>query len=570
MDKKTKEIIRKYAIKNAIEYGKASTSAVLNKVISVMPELKSDIKTLAKDVESVVREVNLLSSEEIKDEFNANLEEFNAARREKVEKTARPRMVLDGATEGNFATRFPPEPNGYMHIGHAKAVFLEEAFKEIYKGKLFLYFDDTNPETERQEYVDAIKYDLSWLGIKFDKEYYASDSIEIMYKYAEEMIRKGGAYVCTCSGEQIKADRKAGRPCVHKSNTKAENLQMWSEMLSGRLDEDAAVLRFNGDMKSQNTAMRDLVLFRIKKSRHYKQADKYFVWPTYSFNTPIMDSINGVTDVIRSKEYELRDELYYSILDILGLEKPRVHSMARLEIFGNITSKRKLNQLIKSGVIAGYDDPRLITIAGLRRRGITPSAIKKFVLRFGMSKTDSKVGIDMLLAENRKVIDSTSKRLFAVEDRRVLRIEETHPEDVKLKMHPTLDLGYREYKVGNTLYIDGRDAEKLSPGDLIRLKDLYDVSILSTGSEIRARRVESHKNLPKIQWVDAQKNVECKLIRISPPMLQNGEFNEKSLVETKAYAEEYVKNVKENEIVQFERIGFFKLDNKSEMSFLSL
>ncbi|MEM3208504.1 MAG: glutamate--tRNA ligase [Candidatus Micrarchaeaceae archaeon] len=570
MDKKTKEIIRKYAIKNAIEYGKASTSAVLNKVISVMPELKSDIKTLAKDVESVVREVNLLSSEEIKDEFNANLEEFNAARREKVEKTARPRMVLDGATEGNFATRFPPEPNGYMHIGHAKAVFLEEAFKEIYKGKLFLYFDDTNPETERQEYVDAIKYDLSWLGIKFDKEYYASDSIEIMYKYAEEMIRKGGAYVCTCSGEQIKADRKAGRPCVHKSNTKAENLQMWSEMLSGRLDEDAAVLRFNGDMKSQNTAMRDLVLFRIKKSRHYKQADKYFVWPTYSFNTPIMDSINGVTDVIRSKEYELRDELYYSILDILGLEKPRVHSMARLEIFGNITSKRKLNQLIKSGVIAGYDDPRLITIAGLRRRGITPSAIKKFVLRFGMSKTDSKVGIDMLLAENRKVIDSTSKRLFAVEDWRVLRIEETHPEDVKLKMHPTLDLGYREYKVGNTLYIDGRDAEKLSPGDLIRLKDLYDVSILSTGSEIRARRVESHKNLPKIQWVDAQKNVECKLIRISPPMLQNGEFNEKSLVETKAYAEEYVKNVKENEIVQFERIGFFKLDNKSEMSFLSL
>ncbi|MEM3254808.1 MAG: glutamate--tRNA ligase [Candidatus Micrarchaeaceae archaeon] len=570
MDDKTKSIIRKYAIKNAAEYGKASVSAVLNKVISIMPELKADIKSLATAVEEVVREVNSLSAEDVKKEFDANLEEFVAAKREKVEKTSKPHMELEGAVEGDFATRFPPEPNGYMHIGHAKAAFLEKTFKEMYKGKMFLYFDDTNPETERQEYVDAIKYDLSWLGIKFDREYYASDNVEIMYEYAEEMIKRGKAYACTCSIEQMKANRKAGAACIHKSNTKAENLQMWEEMLLGKFGEDEAVLRFNGDMKSQNTTMRDLVLFRIKKSKHYRQADKYSVWPTYNFNTPIMDSINGVTDVIRSKEYELSDELYYSILDSLGLKKPRIHSIARLEISGNITSKRKLNKLMKSGVITGYDDPRLITIAGLRRRGITPTAIEEFVLKFGMSKTDSKIGIEALLAENRKVIDATSKRLFAVENPRVLVVENADSQEVKIRLHPTSDLGYREYNISNSFYIDGKDASKLKVGDTVKLKDLYEVAIASVGKEIRAKRTEPHESSPKIQWVDARKNVECKLIRIAPLMLNNEELNPKSLVETKAYAEEYARNLKENEIVQFERLGFFKFDGKSDMSFLSL
>ena len=389
-----RKLIRKYAVKNAIHYGKARAGNVLGKVVSNVP--KGQLDELKIVVNKTVEEVNALSKAQLVEEYRPYEAEFEERHEKLVKATSKPRMILVGAVDGKFATRFPPEPSGYMYLGHAKPAFLEQEFARIYHGKLFLYFDDTNPEKEKQEYVDAIKRDLEWLGIKFDREYYASDSMEQMYECARKLISLGKAYACKCTVEQTKKDRFDGTECVHRANKPDENLREFEMMLADKYEEGSISLRFKGDMKSQNTALRDPTIFRIKKAAHYRQGTKYAVWPTYDFNTPINDSINGITDAIRSKEYELRDALGDMILDALSMRKPRVHSEARLTIKGQPTHKRYIRKLIDEGSIKGYDDPRLVTITALRRRGIQPGAIREFVLGFGMSKMDSVVGIDFL------------------------------------------------------------------------------------------------------------------------------------------------------------------------------
>ncbi|MEM0150046.1 MAG: glutamate--tRNA ligase family protein, partial [Candidatus Micrarchaeaceae archaeon] len=311
-----RETIMKYAVKNAVDYGKASVSSVLGKALSKMQgSEKADIKSIKEEVTKIVDQVNAMTPAELNAAYAGYGNEFKIEEKAKEKLTSKPSMILKGAVHGAFATRYAPEPNGFMHIGNAKAAILAEEFSKIYEGKIFLYFDDTNPEKEKQQFVDAMKVDTSWLGINFAGEYYASDSIEEVYKYAELAVRNGAAYVCTCTPEQIKENRFAMRECQHRSQSADENIALFKKMLNNEYEEGGAVLRFKGDMHSQNTAMRDPTIMRIKKSKHYRQGSKYVVWPTYDFNTPIQDSIHGITDAIRSKEYELRNELYYSVLD---------------------------------------------------------------------------------------------------------------------------------------------------------------------------------------------------------------------------------------------------------------
>ncbi len=569
LKEEVKEEIRRKALKNALEYGRARESTVLNGVLFRFPELKAEMRALALEVKEEIERVNGLGSGEVKREAERYREGFEEERREREERSAKPRMELEGAVAASFKTRFPPEPNGYMHIGHAKAAFMERVFTDTYSGKMALYFDDTNPEAEKQEYVDSFKKDLEWLGIGFDEEYYASDNIGRMYEYASVLIERGRAYVCLCTQEEVRQGRAMGIGCAHRERPVEKNLELWKGMLESA---NEGILRLRGEMKSLNTTMRDPTLFRIKGSRHYRQAERYRVWPTYDFNTPVMDSIMGMTDVMRSKEYEQRDELYYAILGLLGLRKPRIHSFARLRISNNVTSKRKIRDLVKSGKIWGFDDPRLITIAGLRRRGIRPGAIREFVLRFGLSKTDSSMGIEMLLAENRKLIDRYSKRLFFV--REPLRLEvEGMPDalEVRIRAHPTQELGYREYKLSNVFFINAYDAINLKKGDRLRLKDAFGVRIEGIeGKAVRASYSEGGMAEPvKLQWVNEAGYVRCKAFIIGD-LLDGEAFNEKSMVAVEGLAEGYASSVGEGETVQFERLGFFKLDDKSEMGFLSI
>ncbi len=567
--KEGKDAIRKQAIKNAIDYGKAREGNIIGKVLAEFPDLKSDMKWLNTNIAAAVREVNGMSKEELEKEYKKYEKEFEEAQKIKVEKSSKPNFVLEGAVKGNFATRFAPEPNGYIQVGNGKAAWLGRELATAYQGTLALYFDDTNPEKEKQEYVDAIKRDVEWLGIKVDREYYSSDHIESMYLYAKQLTEKGYAYVCKCDAEKIKKLRFEGKECDHRGQTRSENAELWKKMIEGKFKDDEAVLRLKLDMKSLNTTMRDPVVFRIIHHEHYKQGKKYAVWPTYDFNTPIVDSLEGITDAIRSKEYELRDELYNKVLSLLKLRKPKIRTIARLEILDNMTSKRKINALIAEGVLWGYDDPRLITIAGLRRRGIVPEAIRNFVLRFGMSKVNSEVPIDMLLSENRKALDGVTKRLFFVTDPVKLVVEGAKPTEVKMKLHPDLNLGYRQYLVDDTFYISKTDAENLKKGEKIRLKDLFTVEIISSkGDTVNSKYVGNEQTGGKtIQWVDSKNHLKGKLV-IPGRLLMDDKFNKNSLEEVKGFVESYAGELQDEEIVQFERIGFFRLDNRENLTFI--
>ncbi len=388
-----------------MEYGRAMEGPVLSKSMQELPLPKPEVRALALMVKKVVGEVNSLGKEELEKQYRVYAEEFREADARKAEASSRHNFSINGASSGNFTTRFPPEPAGYMHVGHAKPLFIEDELRKAYSGKLMLYFDDTNPDKERQEFVDAFKKDFLWLGIKFDGEYYASDSIPVLYEYASKAISAAKAYVCSCSPDSISSDRAAGKGCIHKAQDPNTNSRLWKKMLDGDFGDNEAILRFNADMSAANTTLRDPTLFRIKRAEHYRQARRFIVWPTYDFCTPIVDSLNGVTDVIRSKEYEMRDELYFAVLDSLGLRKPRITSISRLKITNNLTAKRKIRQLIQEGKVEGWDDPRLVTISGLRKRGVRPSAIREFSLSSGMGTSESVVEIGKLLGCNRKLVE---------------------------------------------------------------------------------------------------------------------------------------------------------------------
>ncbi len=554
-------LIRKHAIKNAIDYGKADDGSVLGKVIPQsrgipIPELKAE-------VQRVVTEVNSMAKSDLLDAYAPFEKEFEKRAEETAMKTGKPKMSLDGAEVGNFATRWPPEPSGYQHIGHAKPIFLEDEFRRIYKGKLFLYFDDTNPEKARQEYVDADKADLAWFGIKFDKEYYASDNIDKIYGYARKLILDGHAYTCACSQETMKKKRLAMEECEHRAKKPDESLSEFDGMIAGAYEEGAMVLRFRGDMGSDNTVMRDPTIARIKKAVHYRQGTKYNVWPTYDLATPINDSLNGVTDVLRSKEYELRDALDTTILKLLGLRVPRIHPFSRLNIIGNTTHKREIREMIADGAIKGWDDPRLMTLIAIRRRGVVPEAIRAFALRAGMTKTDSELSLESLLAENKKAIDPIAKHLFFVSNPVRVEVQGFAGVHASLRLHPSSNLGTRSFDTGSVFYISGADAETAKAGDMIRLKDLIDIKVLSKSQGVITAVPGSGDGGGRIiQWVSAQNMAECSVLIPGPIFDDSGAFNPDSLVTMNGYVEGYAQNLSEHEHVQFERFGYCILDRK--------
>ncbi|MCL5430216.1 MAG: glutamate--tRNA ligase [Candidatus Marsarchaeota archaeon] len=569
MDEKIKSIIRKFALKNAIDYGKADMGSVLGKVI---PQAKGmPVPELKKEVESIIREVNKMKRPELEKEYKPFEKEFEERAAETVKKTEKPNFEIEGAQNGKVITRFPPEPSGYMHVGHVKQVLISEELSRLYDGKLFLFFDDTNPAKAKQEFVDAMKKDLAWLGLKFDKEYYSSDFVETIYGYTKQLMEKGKAYVCTCGREEMKDMRFKGVECKHRSQPIEENQKLFDGMLSGRFKEGEAVVRFIGNMKAQNAVLRDPVLMRIIDKPHYKTGTKYKLWPSYDLNTPIIDSLNGITDVVRSKEYELHDELGIQILKLLGLRNPRYHLEARLNIKGNIVQKRDIRKLVEEGKLSGWDDPRLMTIMALKRRGILPDAIRNFILRLGMTKTDSTVPLDMLLAENRKLIDPIAKHLFFVADPVRLVIGNASELNVKLKLHPSAQYGFREYKTGDKFYISGDDAKEIHENEAIdiRLKDLMDIRIKTSAADVlSAEKVDDAKKGKVIQWVSEENKVKCTVLVPGPIVDENDDFNPNSLAVVEGYVESYAKKLEEHEIVQFERFGYCILDSKKKMQFI--
>ena len=323
---------------------------------------------------------------------------------------------LPNAQIGNVVTRFPPEPNGYMHIGHTKAAIIGSEYAKKYQGKFIVRFDDTNPAAEKKEFYGAFLESLEWMEIKADLIRNASDDMPKFYEIARAMIEKYAAYVCSCTQEKMRQNRMSGLNCEHRSQTANQNISLWELMITEKTEAKHSTLRFVGDMQSLNTTMRDPVLFRVVEHPHPLKGSSFRVWPTYDFDGPVEDSLDGVTHAMRSKEYELRDELSYAILDSVDLRKPKIIEFSRLRLQNTTLSKRNLRKLIDEGKVNGWDDPRLPTISGLKRRGILPGAIREFVLSMGVSKVESQPTWDLLESINRKLLNPIARRFFFVEN----------------------------------------------------------------------------------------------------------------------------------------------------------
>jgi len=562
-------IIRKYAIINASHYGKAVSGTVLGAVVLMAKEKSIPLVTLKANVELIVKEVNKLNEQELKLAFAPFEDEVEQKKQKKAKETALPPMILKGVKPGEFIGRIPPEPSGYLHIGHAKQAILNAEFAKIYDGKVNLFIDDTNPAKEKQEYVDAIIRDIKWLGINCDKIYYASDNVEMIYGYAKKLIEKEKAYVCMCSQEDMKEKRMNGVGCRHRSQQINENIKLFEDMLNKKFNEGEAIVRYKGNMGAQNMVMRDPVIIRIIQTPHYRQGNKYVAWPLYDLSTPILDSINGITDIIRSKEFAMREELGKTLLGELGLRIPRMHQEARLNIKGNITQKRVITKLVTDKVIAGWDDPRLMTLMSLKRRGLQPKAIWDFVLKFGMSKNDGTVGLEMLMAENTPIIETIGKHLFFVKDPIPLEITNLFPIQVKLKLNPSSEKDFRKYTVSKKVYLSGDDVAKLKIGENVRLKEFADVKILTISKEgltgeMLTQKVDL-KQSSIIQWISADNFVECKIIVPNTLIDSTGEVCPNSLTTLTGYSEDYIKNLDEREVIQFERVGYVTLDKKEPL-----
>jgi len=555
---KIKDVARIYALQNAILFdGKANAKAVIGKVIAVLQKEGFSPKDIIPVVGLVIEEVNKIPLDKQVTELEKLAPEL--LKKEKKERDFSLPDLVD-AKKGKVVTRFPPEPNGYLHIGHAKAAIVDYEYAKMYDGKFILRFDDTNPENAKLDFYDAQKEDLKWLGLEWGQEYNTSDNIKKHYSLAEQLIKQGDAYVCRCKADSVKKRRFHGEECACRGCSCDNSLDLWKQMISSSLD--GAVLRLKGEMSCANTAMRDPTLFRIIETAHPLQGNKYRVWPTYDFAGPVEDSISGVTHPFRTKEYELRDECYYKIIDLLKLRRPHLMEFARLSIEGMPVSKRKIKPLIELGLVSGYDDIRLPTLKGLKRRGILPSAIKQFVISQGISKVESSVAFSLVEAFNRKVIDPITKRYFFVDNPVKLIVDNAPIRLKKIKLHPKNEnLGSRTIKTDKIFYITKSDVGSLEKGEVFRLKDLFNVKVIQKNDEVSGEYAGDNliADSAKIQWTTD------KFIKMSvfvPHQLFNNEvFNEKSLETVEGYAEEAVSKLKTDEIVQFERFGFVRIEN---------
>ena len=392
--------------------------------------------------------------------------------------------------KGRVHTRFPPEPNGYLHIGHAKSICLNFGLAADYKGLCNLRFDDTNPETEEIEYVESIKGDVRWLGFDWeDRLYHASDYFEPLYNFAVELVKKGKAYVCDLSMDEIREYRGTltmpGKESPYRNRPVEENLDLLERMKAGEFEDGARVLRAKIDMASSNLLMRDPTLYRIRKKSHYRTGDAWCIYPTYDFTHCLSDSLEGITHSVCTLEFENNRPLYDWILDELQVHHPQQIEFARLNLSHTIMSKRKLLELVEEGYVSGWDDPRMPTLSGLRRRGYTPESIRKFCDIIGVARANSIV--DMVQLENcvREELNKTTQRVMAV--LRPLKVvivnyPEDKVEELEAINNPEdASMGTRKVPFSRVLYIEQDDFLeeppkkffRLAPGREVRLRYAY-------------------------------------------------------------------------------------------------
>ncbi|QEY23348.1 glutamine--tRNA ligase/YqeY domain fusion protein [Neisseria animalis] len=508
-------------------------------------------------------------------------------------------------------TRFPPEPNGYLHIGHAKSICLNFGLAYVYDGLCNLRFDDTNPEKENEEYVNSIKEDVHWLGFEWAGEArYASDYFDRLFDYAVGLIRDGKAYVDDLTAEEMREYRGTltgpGKNSPYRDRSIEENLDLFMRMKNGEFADGSKTLRLKIDMAAGNVNMRDPVIYRIRRARHHNTGDKWCIYPMYDYTHAISDAIEGITHSLCTLEFEAHRPLYDWVLDNIPAPhatRPRQYEFSRLELLYSITSKRKLNQLVSDGHVSGWDDPRMPTISGMRRRGYTPEGLRLFAKRVGISKSENIVDMSVLEGAVREELENTSPRLMAVLN--PLKVTLTNFADGQTQsrraaFHPNReDLGERDIPVSRTIYIEADDFaevppkgfKRLTPGGEVRLRHGYVIKCDEAVKDENGKVVElkcsiDHDTLGKnpegrkvkgvIHWVSAEHAAEIKvrlydrLFTVERPDAVRGEdggylpftdfLNPESMQEITAYAEPVAAQLPPESRWQFERLGYFVTD----------
>ncbi|MGB1476818.1 MAG: glutamine--tRNA ligase/YqeY domain fusion protein [Marinobacter salsuginis] len=513
--------------------------------------------------------------------------------------------IASGEHTGKVVTRFPPEPNGYLHIGHAKSICLNFGIAETFSGDCNLRFDDTNPEKENQEYIDAIKQDVEWLGYEWAGDVrYASDYFDALYEFAEELITRDKAYVCALTADEMAEYRgslkEPGRNSPYRDRPVEESLQMFRDMRDGKYQNGELVLRAKIDMASPNINMRDPILYRIRYAEHHQTGNKWCIYPMYDFTHPISDAMEGITHSLCTLEFEDHRPLYDWVLDnISGPCHPRQIEFARLNLNYTITSKRKLKRLVDEGVVDGWNDPRMPTISGMRRRGYTPESIRAFCDMIGVNKAGGTVDVGMLEHAIREDLNSRAPRAMCV--MRPLKVTLTNypadkSETLTLPVHPqNPDMGEREVPWTQTLFIDREDFEmepprkwkRLAPDQAVRLRGGYVMTcrevVRDDNGEIVELKCEYDPNTlgvnPEgykpngvIHWVSATDSVEADINLYdrlfnheSPDSDKEGDLmdhlNPESLVVLKgARVEKSLAAPRTDLPYQFEREGYFFCD----------
>lgn len=517
------------------------------------------------------------------------------------------RIVVDDLQSGkhdSIITRFPPEPNGYLHIGHAKSIVLNFELADEFKGITNLRFDDTNPTKEDTEYVESIKEDIKWLGFEWDNLYFASDYFEEMYDRAVLLIKKGLAFVCDLTPEEMREYRgslkEPGKESPYRNRSVEENLDLFDRMRKGEFKDGEKVLRAKIDMASPNINMRDPIIYRISHTTHHNTGDKWCVYPMYDFAHPIEDAIEGITHSICTLEFEDHRPLYDWVVDKCEMkEVPRQIEFARLNITNTVMSKRKLKALVDEGIVDGWDDPRMPTIAGLRRRGYTPEAIRNFCREIGVAKNDSTVDEQMLEYFIREDLSAKTPRTMAV--LRPLKVVITNYPEGQVELlelennQDNPSMGTRQVPFSREIYIEEEDFMeeppkkyfRLFPGNEVRLKGAYFIKCNDFIKDENGKVVEIHctydpetksgtgftgrKVKGTIHWVDATNSIPAEF-RLYEPLIRDEEIDESktflecinpnSLEVLEGYVEANMKNAKPGEAFQFFRHGYFNVDTK--------
>ncbi len=566
-DGKLEEAIRKYTLLNAyIHRGKAQPQAVLGRILAEMPEQRGKAREILEMVREDIERVGALSLEEQRRLIEAKWPELLRVKEHKAEKRELPPLP-DVDKYEKVVTRFSPNPDCVLHMGSARAIVLSWSYAAMYEGEFYLRFEDTDPKVKRPvlEFYDTIREDLKWLGCRWDKEFIQSDRVEIYYSYAERLLSEGHAYICTCESGRFRELTLAGKPCPCRELGGAGNVERWRRMLEGGYGEGEAVVRVKTDLKHPNPAVRDWPALRIvdpAKTPHPRVGSRYRVWPLYNFSCGLDDHLMGVTHIIRGKEHLTNEQRQRYLYGYLGWEYPSAIHYGRLKITGADLSKSKLKAGVEEGLYRGYSDPRLATFQALRRRGITPDAVKGMMYTVGPKTADVTLSWETLYAFNRKAVEPKANRYFFVGDPLPLTVKGVEGGcRAKLPLHPDhADRGYRLIEVpvegGEAkLLLAGSDRELLKPGALLRLKDLFNIEVGEVGEggvsalfKGVAHEAAMRLQAPVIHFLPVEGGLPARVF------MPDG-----SVVE--GVAEEVCRGLEAPVVVQFERFGFVRVES---------